>query len=221
MNNQSPNTKNSLNNPSKNNYPFLRWLIILLIAILAIYFLTKPLRISSANHYIESGDRYLLQKAYLKADLEYQKALTLNNNQDAIERKSLVSKAMQNVSSLNDFYINKNATAELNLLNEASAVPKTESDAVKESKKLIEQKEYQLAIIPAKTAIEMDRNYRDSWLYLGIANLKCAEYLELRSEVKSQYLSSAKDALDTALRLDPEYQPTKDYLKELDSQTVN
>ena len=213
--NNSPASSPQINSKST---PF-KWLLIVIAIIVSVFFLTKPLRVSSANSYIDSGDKYLLKKEYLKADLEYQKSIILSSSTKATHRLELVEDAMADIEALKDFYIEQNAESQIELLEGANIIPKNESDAAKESKKLVEEKEYQLAIIPAKTAVEMDKEYRDGWLYLGIANLKCAEYLELKPEIKRTYLDTAKTALDKASSLDPDYQPTKDFLKEME--TVN
>ena len=209
------NPPTSIPKQTKPKLTFLKWLLIVIVIIIAVFFLTKPIRISSANNYIESGDKYLLNKEYLKADLEYQKASILNKNSQGEERMALVESAMKDVTALKGFYTEKGQTDQIDLFEEASNIPQNESEAAKESKKLIEEKEYQLAILSAETAVEMDKEYRDGWLYLGISNLKCAENLELKTAIRANYLDNAKNALEKASALDQDYQPTKDFLKEL------
>lgn len=204
-------------NTTKVKQNWSKWIIVLILILIAIYFITRPIRISSANKYIDSGDQFLMQKKYLSADLEYRKAISINNDKKAIERRNLVQDIETDITKLKSMLEEKNNTALLDKFTSATEVPQNESDAVKLSKKLIEENEYQLAILPAKTAIEMDKDYRDAWLYLGIANIKAASTLELTPEIKEQYLNTGKEALNKALSLDPEYQPTKDYLKEADN----
>jgi hypothetical protein len=72
-----------------------------------------------------------------------------------------------------------------------------------------------LAIIPAKTALEMDDRYRDAWLYLGIANLKTAQLSELKPEAQNQYLVEAKKSFNKVLELDPENTTAKELLSKI------
>lgn len=69
-------------------------------------------------------------------------------------------------------------------------------------------------------ATEMDGEYRDAWLYLGIANLKAAQNLEIKTDDKAQYLSRAKDSLARAISIDPNYDKTIEYVRELDSYKI-
>ena len=208
---------NNTDQAQKKSYRLLWMISLFAIIIIGAFFLTKPVRISKANNYLESGDNYLINKEYLKAYLEYQKAIILDKNSKATERLDLTDKAMKDVMVLKDFYTEKGQDDQIKLLEEASAIPQNESDAAKTSKKLLEQKEYQLAAVAAETAVEMDKEYRDGWLYLGISNLKCAENLELKASIRTIYLDAAKNALEKARSLDQDYQPTKDFLKELES----
>jgi tetratricopeptide (TPR) repeat protein len=196
-----------------------RWLIIFLIVLVALmlmFLLTKPLRTYSANKYIEAGNKYLVDKQYLHADLAYEKALTIfPKNKETIQNKALAQEASENVLKLESFYNDNGFRAEEQKLNEATAFPENETEAVKLSKKLIEEGEYQLATIPAQTATEMDSQYRDAWLYLGIANLETAQLVELKTDVQKRYFDKAKEALEKAKNLDPEYAPTKEFLNQL------
>lgn len=197
---------------SKNQNKLLLWFTIICVAFLALFFIIKPICASFSEKYIARGDNYLMQKKYLSADLEYEKAHSLSNNQKAIDRRELTKKCARNILEMRDMLSEKNNIALLNLFSEVNTVPKVESEAVKKSKELIEKNEYQLAIIPALTAIEMDQNYRDAWLYLGIANLKSAQYLELKQDDRDYYLSNAKNALNKAKEIDPQYISTQNYL---------
>lgn len=196
----------------KRNNKILTLLLILSLFFLALFFIIKPICASFSEKYIARGDNFLMQKKYLSADLEYEKAFSLIQNQKAIDRRELTKKCARNILEMKDLLSEKNNIALLNLFAEANTVPKVESEAVKKSKELIEKNEYQLAIIPALTAIEMDQNYRDAWLYLGIANLKSAQYLELKQDDRDYYLSNAKNALNKAKEIDPQYIPIQNYL---------
>ncbi len=193
----------------------IKWLIIIVTLFLVLYFGTLPVRGKLANRYVEAGDSLLIRSKYISADLDYQKALILKPKDDtAAERRNLAENASRNILTLERFYEENKTTDKLALFDRATTVPKNETEAVKLSKKLIEDGEYQLAIIPAATATEMDPTYRDAWLYLGIANLKTAELVEMKNEIRADYKSRAQEALNKAKDLDPTYQPTLDFIKE-------
>ncbi|MCL5410752.1 MAG: hypothetical protein M1324_02755 [Patescibacteria group bacterium] len=200
---------------------WLRWLILtafIILILVIIFLLVKPLRTYSAQKYISEGDTYLADKQYLHADLAYEKALIIfPGSKVAQGRRALVTEASRNILILEDFYKQNNFNNQKDKLDEALAFPKEEIEGVRLSKQLIEEKEYQLAIIPAKTATEMDDGYRDAWLYLGIANLKTAELVDLSSEVRALYVEKAKDAFNKAKTIDPESKDVNDYLKILES----
>lgn len=199
---------------------WLRWLILvglIILAIIILFFVIKPLRTYSAQKYITEGDNYLANKQYIHADLSYEKALIIfPGSKTAKERKALAADSSKNIALLQNFYKDNNFNSQKDKLDEASAFPVDETEAVKLSKKLIEEKEYQLAIIPAKTATEMGPDYRDAWLYLGIANLKTAELVDLSVDAKASYTQKAKDAFDQAKKIDPESKIVNDYLNSLD-----
>lgn len=194
----------------------LKWLIGIIIFLLLLVLLSSPLRGKAADSYVKRGDNLLLQKKYVSAKVEYTKALTLNTgNIVAKDHMDLAEKAATNIGEFERFFdlpqfADFKARYEI-----ATTVPINQSDAVKISKKLIEDGEYQLAIIPAKTALEMDNNYRDAWLYFGIANLKTAELVELKLEDQNKYLAEAKQSFDKVLQLDPENQTAKELLSKI------
>ncbi|MFA4995876.1 MAG: hypothetical protein WC536_01885 [Patescibacteria group bacterium] len=216
--------KNNLNKPSAKNDKklplWLRWVILIALVVLIfllLFLLIKPLRTYSAQKYITEGDQYLANKEYLHADLAYDKALTLfPSSKAAEERKTLNKEASQNVLVLEDFYKSNNFNSQKEKLDEATAFPTNETEAVKLSKQLIEENEYQLAIIPAKTATEMAPDYKDAWIYLGISNLKTAELADLTSSVQAGYISKAKEAFEKAKQIDPESKTVDDYLDSID-----
>jgi DNA primase large subunit len=152
----------------------------------------------------------------LHADLAYEKAQVIApGDKTAAERRALVQESGENIQALESFYKTGDFTDRENKLNEATAFPANETEAVKLSKQLIDENEYQLATIPAKTATEMDDGYRDAWLYLGIADLKTAQLVDLSKEAKATYIEKAKEALNKAKQIDPEYKVVSDYLNEL------
>lgn len=210
------------NIPTANNKKlplWLRWLVLIgliVLVILILFFLMKPLRTYSAQKYVNEGDIFLANKQYLHADLAYEKALVLfPGNKIAKDRRALTLESSKNIRVLEKFYETEGFNNQGNKLKEATTFPNNETEAVKLSRKLLEDGEYQLAIIPAKTAVEMDNSYRDAWLYLGIANLKTAELVDLSSEARASYIEKSKEALNKAKEIDPESKDVKDYLSEL------
>jgi len=209
MTNKNPNDK------LKVVFLVLKWLVIVAIIVLVLFLLSSPLRGKAANHYVVRGDQFLAEKKYLSSGLEYDKALILNSgNLMARQRKLLTEKASSNILDLQSYLNLPQFSFLSDKFKEATAFPESESAAVKLSKKLILENEYQLAAIPAQTAIEMDKEYRDAWLYLGIANLKTAQFVEMKPEIKNEYLNKAKESFNKVLELDPENQSAKDFLNE-------
>ena len=64
-----------------------------------------------------------------------------------------------------------------------------------------------------KTAIEMEQNYTDAWLYLGIAHLECSNKLELSEENYNYHREEAHTALESAQTLSPENENVIKYLE--------
>ena len=186
-------------------------------AIIMAVVILGPWRNSVAVQMMESGDTLLLQKKYLSADLQYEKSYFLSKNQQSRKRRETVARAARDIASLEQFYQEKNQTDQIQKLRQAESVPEIESDAVRKSRELLEAGEYQLAILPAQIAVEMSNNYRDAWLYLGIANLQSAKHLEISADDKNFYLNSAKESLQRAKQIDPNYQPIDEYLRLVDS----
>jgi Flp pilus assembly protein TadD len=184
----------------------LKWILIVLAVGLLAHISTLSARGRLSEKYRQSGDNLLLQKKFLSADLEYRKALMLNgNNTKAKENRILTEKAADDILTLGNF-VKDNSPKESALFDLATGVPKSETEAVLTSKKLIEEGEYQLAAFPAKTATEMDRTYSEAWIYLGISYLKSAQLLETSNEQKATYKNQAKAAFEQAKEVDPENQ---------------
>lgn len=197
-------------------YHLLKWLLISAIIFMILLLITKPLRKVWSNNYIKSGDEYLLQKKFLSAELEYEKAQNLYSlNTKAKDREILAKNSAEDIRALQPFYEEKNLGLQIENANLATTVPSSEFEAAKNAKYLIEQSEFQLAILAGTTATQMNSKYRDGWLYLAIANMKTAEFTELSKEDRAQYVSAAQSAIATALDLDPEYEPTLQYQDEI------
>jgi len=201
LNNKIVNSKEKPKDKKAVVFLIIKWTIIVIIVFVVFFLLTKPLRGYSSNNYVTSGDNYLKERKFLAADLEYQKALVFDPGNIKAEGRRILEKASKNVLELENFP-NINFSAKIK---EATVFPENEVEAVKLSKKLIEENEYQLATIPALTATEMDKEYRDAWLYYGIANLKSGELLQIKPEIKEEYFKKAKEAFAKVKEIDPEY----------------
>ncbi|MDO8444221.1 MAG: hypothetical protein Q7S80_01800 [bacterium] len=184
------NKANITRGAAKNSLLFhiLKWLLIIAIVLLAVGLITKPIRKNWSSDYLARGNTYLDQKKYLSAELEYQKALYLySDNTEAQKNLDLAQKAEIDVSVLESYYQKRNLDSQLELFIKAKKIPATPAEAVKISKELIEANEYQLAIIPAKTATEMDSSYEDGWKYFGIAALYSSQKVEISATAKAKY----------------------------------
>ena len=182
--------------------------------ILAIFALTRPLRTNWAKDFSKNGDQYLSQKKYISAIVEYKKSEILLPSKQISDRIALAKAAQTDVSNLENYYRENNDIVQLDIINKTKSVPDTSYDLVALSKNLLEKNEPQLAAKAAETATEMDKAYRDAWLYLGISNLAIAKQVEMSSESSNQYLAQAKDSLEQAKLLDPSYAVTNDFLKQ-------
>jgi tetratricopeptide (TPR) repeat protein len=196
-------------------FHFLKWILIVGIIATAVSLVSKPIRKNLAEKYLQSGDIYLEQRRFQMAILEYKKSSLLYKKDLTDSRIKLASDGAAQILLLEDFFRERKLEAVLQNFDKVKNLPESEVSSVKLAKDLIEQKEYQLAIIPARHSVEINKNYRDGWLYLGIATLKCAETLEIDRYQRADYHSSARTALEKAAKIDPAYQPTIDYLAKL------
>lgn len=191
-------------------------LAVVIIAILVILLSASVLRSPVYAKLIKSGDEYLEQEEFVKAVVEYKKAQFVKNTVEVNEKLELSNDAQKDILKIEPLIREKNDIEELNLLSTAKSVPKSEYEAVLNSKKLIEDNRPMFSVIAAKTAVEMNRNYLYSWLYLGISHLECAKRLELTKENREYHIQKAKEALVEAEKIDGQNQDVKNYLEEID-----
>jgi len=169
-------------------FNLLKWLLIVAIIFLALDLVTKPIRKNWAGDYLARGNTYLDQKKYLSAELEYQKAVFLySDNAEAKNNLDLAGKAESDISVLESYYIEQKIDTAISAFVQAKQVPTTPAEAVRIAKELIEAGEYQLALIPAKTATEMDGNYQSGWEYYAIAALYSSQKVEIGATAKKKY----------------------------------
>ena len=186
-----------------------------IMLISTVHLLTTPLRSRWAKQFSARGDNFLNQKKYLSAIVEYKKADLLLPGNATKQKITLARSAGKDVFLMENFYRQNNNIIQMELINQVRSVPDCGYDMVALSRTLIEQNEPQLAVEAAKTATEMDKEYRDAWLYLGISNLAVAKQTELAGNAYQIYLNNGKNALEHAKALDPSYTATSDLLKQL------
>jgi len=182
--------RKSRSNYKRKGNPILRWVVLVFGVLIVLDIITIPLRKSWSDNYFQSGQSYLDQKKYLSAELEFKKALLLYpGNKSAKSDLDLAEKAETDISVLEKYYTERNIDKEISDFTKAKAIPATPADAVKIAKELIEDGEYQLAILAAKTATEMDSHYQTGWEYYGIASLLSSQNVEVGSTAKQKYLN--------------------------------
>lgn len=190
MRNLKPGSRSRLKAEKKekiNYWLFLRWPIYILGGLLVLFLISSPLRAKLSNEYMTKGDDLLEQKKYLSAELQYRKAIILKKNAKAQERMDLSKKAQTNVLELEIFYAEKDNLDQLNLFSKVKEVPANAKDAVVLSQDLIKSGEYQLAIVAADTALQMDPGYDIAKEYLSIANKETANLAELSPDAQKYY----------------------------------
>ncbi len=163
------------------------FLIAIVLFLIIVYFF-HPFRTFS-KYFVTKGDSYLSQKKYVSANLEYDKALMLNpKNGKAIHRKEITKNAETDIKALIPFWTETNNQEMLAKMDKVETFPRNENEALILSKKLMEESEYQLAIIPAETAVAMAPEYETAQTYLKIAKEKAATLTEISPENQSAYL---------------------------------
>jgi len=173
----------------------LRWIIVVFAVIILLDIASIPLRKSWSDNYFQSGQTYLDQKKYLSAELEFEKSLLIYpSNKKARDDLNLAKKAETDIGVLEQYYKERKIDAKINAFVQAKAIPGTPADAVKISKSLIESGEYQLAILSAKTATEMDSHYETGWEYYGIASFLSSRSVEIGTAAKQKYLNQVTTA---------------------------
>lgn len=170
-----------------NYWLFLRWPLYIVCGILVLFLISSPLRAKLSNGYVAKGDDLLEQKKYLSAELQYRKALILKKNNQAEKRIELSKRAQTNVLELEIFYAEKDNLDQLNLFSKVKEVPANAKDAVVLAQDLIKSGEYQLAIVAADTALQMDPGYDIAKEYYSIANKETANLTELSPDAQKYY----------------------------------
>jgi tetratricopeptide (TPR) repeat protein len=193
-----------------------RVLILVLAAIIAVVAISIPIRSRLSENYIKSGDSYLLDRKYVSAVVEYKKAKLLKNSERVEEKITLTNQSQKDILALKLFIREQNDIPTLESLAQAEKVRGSAYDSVAYAKELIEQEEPQIAIVAVNIALEMNKKYRDAWLYLGISHLECLEKVELSAENRQYHIGEAKSALERAKQLDPTYEPTLNFLNEVE-----
>jgi tetratricopeptide (TPR) repeat protein len=205
--------------PSKKKTNFFKKdkiLVLVLVGIIILALTSFPIRSALCKKYIESGDKYLYQRKYISAIVEYKKAKFLRDNENVAEKITLTNESQKDILLLEPFMREENDIASLELLAQAKKVRGNAYDSVSYAKSLLEQNEPQVAVVAVNIALEMNKNYRDAWLYLGISHLECAKKIELSADNRQYHIGEAREALDRAKQLDPAYEPTLNFLNEVE-----
>lgn len=198
--------------PPKESHSIWKILLLLVLLIILMFFVFHPMRIFS-KRFVEKGDQLLLQKKYVSAGLQYEKALMLDSkDKTAKEHLELANNAQIDVSALLTFYKEKNVADQIAKFDLANSFPENENAALTTAKSLIDDGEYQLALIPVKTATEMSPNYGTAWKYLQIANLRISQMAELTPANQNHFSEEADKIKETKL---------SEYNKENESKSTN
>ncbi|MFA7244283.1 MAG: hypothetical protein WC080_03300 [Patescibacteria group bacterium] len=191
------------------------WSVIGLLLIVILYFALSPARVSGTNKYITSGDDFLKNRKFISALVEYRKAAFLAGSSKANERTIIARESEKDITKLEPFFREINDIDALNDLSEANKVPQNESEAVKDAKAYIENGRPDLAILVATTATEMDENYADAWIYLGLANYYMMKDAEISGESREFYRGKAEESWQKARLAEPTNENVTKYLDEL------
>lgn len=189
------------------------WVSASAVLIIVLFIISIPLRNFLSGRFMDNGNKFLAEKKYVSAVLEYNKAKILSNKYNPSEKIDAVRKAETNILVFEKVLgeeIKKEDTEKIAL---AKEMPEDEVAAVKDAKKMIEEGFYQQAIILLNTALEMDKNYKDAWLYLGVANSYGASDPEVSKEGREIYAERVEEAFKKVQELDPGNKYAEEFLK--------
>lgn len=189
------------------------WLTASAVLIVILFVVSIPIRNTLSGRFIKNGDAFLSEKKFVSAVLEYNKAKVLSKKFSPDSKIEIVKKAETNLLTIESELITKNAQQDISRISEAKEMPEDEVDAVKKAKKMIEDGFYQQSIILLTTALEMDKLYKDAWVYMGIANLCGANDSQVSKEGRDFYNTKAREAFNKVLELDPGNETAKRYFK--------
>mgnify|MGYP001351546716 CR=1 FL=1 len=198
------------------NQKFIIWLVALAALVSVLYFALLPLRRDMAENFSAQGDSLLLEKKYLEAIVEYHKAEYLCKGCQAENKIQLANNAQLNFLELESFLREKNSIKDLEQLAAANKVPSSVSEGLETVKKMIEDNEPQLAEIQTELILEMEKDSKETWAYLGLARLQTARIVQMSESNRKTKLLSAKEAFAKAKELDESYELAKQYLKEVE-----
>ncbi len=187
------------------------FVLVILILLVIITALKPPIAIS----FTKSGDKKLRDEKFVEATVEYKKADFLIDSVEIDAKLKKVNEAQKDILVIEDLIREKNDIERLDLLNQAKSVPINEYESVLIVKKMLEADEPMFALIVANTALEMNRNYKDAWLYHAIAHLETTQKVKLTSENRNFHNTKAKEAFEKAKLLDPNDELIDKYLNQL------
>jgi len=210
---QSEGQKNQ--NEGKINFKsrWFRWTLVCVGVLVVLILVSLYSRPTIAKRFIDRGDNLLNQSKYIEALVQYKKADYLINSEEIDASIDLTNEAQKDITKLEMTWREENNIEAQEGLKKAKTVYDSEYDSVVLARTLIENNQPQFAIVATKTAIEMEQNYADAWLYLGIAHIECANNLELSEENYNYHRDEANKALTQAQALSPENEDIKKYLE--------
>ncbi|MCX6810251.1 MAG: hypothetical protein NTY30_00730 [Candidatus Berkelbacteria bacterium] len=184
------------NNP-KNTIKIISWITI---GIIFIFLVTIPWRKYVFNKNISQGDDFLTQQKYTDAYVKYQKAGLLKiDSGKALERQKLAKDSAKNALTLKPLLAENHNDDLLKLITDAdSKICRLDTDRT-----LIEKNLAEIATINLEFCANNGPKDYQSWIFLGLANLKLADSSHMFAEFKPGFRQNAADAFAKAYLVDP------------------
>lgn len=183
-----------------NQKKFIKIILSIIIAIILIFVVTIPWRKYVFNKNISQGNDFLAEQKYTDAYVKYQKAGLLQiDSEKAESRQKLAKNGAGDILVLRQFLTDNNYSDLLKLVDDAnSKICKIDVDRA-----LIEKKMSEVAIVNLKfCANDGPRDYQ-SWIFLGLANLKLADSNHMFADMKPNFRQQAANAFAKAYQVDP------------------
>jgi hypothetical protein len=179
---------------------WLKTTIWIVVSIILLFVITIPWRRYVFNKNISQGDDFLAQQKYTEAYVEYQKAGLLQvDDQKAGDRLKLAKDSASNVLVLQQFLQCNNYSDLLKLIDDAnSKVCNLAADRA-----LINNNLPEVAKINLEFCANSGPRDDQSWLFLGLADLKLADSDHEFSDLKPGFRQQAANAFAKAYTANP------------------
>lgn len=188
----------------------------LLAVAIGVYLASIPLRQSLAQKFLQRGEEKLAEAKYIEALVEFRKSDWLAKG-GAEEQISTANQMQQDIQAGEIYFRKYQKNAILEALRQSQKIPESESSGLKKVKAEIEDNNPQIAELSAEILIEMDDKSPKAWAYLGIARLQSARLVQMTEDNRKAKLLQAKDAFQTATRLDSEDKLSLKYISEVEN----